>query len=80
MDLTLIDSSSLKCGFSPRKIIQTIFLVKDRNIVKKTNVERFNSIKSLISIIENKINSKVKKLYIEDKQININEKKKQLPH
>ena len=73
--LTLIDNSSLKSVLPIRKEIKAIILVKDKNIVKMTNVERFKSIKSLISIIKDVINSKIKKLYIEDKQINLNDEK-----
>lgn len=73
--ITIIDSSSLKCGFGTRKIIKAIILVKDKNIVKTTNVERFYSINYLISKIEDSINSKIKSLYIEDKQINLNNEK-----
>ena len=73
--LTLIDNSSLKSVLPIRKEIKAIILVKDKNIVKMANVERFKSIKSLISIIKDVINSKIKKLYIEDKQINLNDEK-----
>ena len=63
---------SLKSGFKPDKELRVIILVKDKNIVKTTNVLRFNSIKTLIFRIENLINSKINKLFIEDKEISLN--------
>ena len=67
--------SSVQSGFPPRKEIKVIILVKDKNIVKTIDVTRFNSINTLVYSIENKINSKIKKLSIEDKEINLNEEK-----
>ena len=73
--LDVIEENPIQCGFPPRKIIQVIILVKDKNIVKTGNITRFNSIQTLIFDIELKIKSKIKKLWIEDKEINLNDEK-----
>ena len=73
--LDVVEDRPIQSGFPPRKIIQVIILVKDKNIVKTENITRFNSIQTLIFDIEIKIKSKIKKLWIEDKEINLNDEK-----
>ena len=72
--ITITEPHALECGFHT-KDIKAIILVKDKNIVKTTNVKRHNSIQSLISIIENLIKAKIKKLYIEDKLMDLKDEK-----
>ncbi len=74
VEITVVVPHELECGFHI-KDIKAIILVKDKNIVKTTNVNRHNSIQSLISIIEKLIEAKIKKLYIEDKLMDLKDEK-----